>query len=361
MFHKIFFFTLVIELGSAATSWVHAGSATAVKPSSDASAAHQGECAVSWINSEHSRWARIEAFVDTIKNPFDPLHNITVARVKSIEYSPEIGPTKKYSGEEVVDLMDADMTRALHANPIADHADNATFCESALNVFGNYMYKTSKRYQDDARSLGIAPRSDAFIAWSILNLQLERPYAHHHKDPSVSKWACDIKEELCVSDKRKGRRPSFHKHREVTVSAGYIFASKSVHVSKLTTKKQEESDKDAVRRLNKDLRCLPHYVTTENIPDFEESREACRHFLLFKAWELEQRLADFPQSTKISLCANHKHNGDTRVGLTYLRWRELDKIRQEEMKKAGKEDKDISLTSPLVVNSVYADTGCTVF
>ncbi|KAF4750073.1 hypothetical protein FOZ62_027064 [Perkinsus olseni] len=361
MFHKAFFFTLVIELGSAATSWVHAGSATAVKPSSGASAAHQGECVVSWINGQHSRWARIEAFVDTIRNPFDPFHGIRVARVKSIEYSPGIGPTKKYSGEEVVDLMDADMTRALRAEPIANDVNGETFCESALNVFGKYMYNTSKRYQDDAMSLGIMPGSDAFIAWSILNLQQERPYARHHKDPSVSKWACDIKEELCVIDKWKRRRPSFHKHREVTVSAGYIFPSKSVHVSKLATKKQEESDNNAVRRLNGDLRCLPHYVTTENIPDFEESQEACRHFLLFKAWELEQRLADFPQSTKISLCAKHKHKGNTKAGLTYLRWRELDKIRLEEMKKAGKEDEDMSLTSPLVVNSVYADTGCTLF
>ncbi|KAF4708050.1 hypothetical protein FOZ62_027612 [Perkinsus olseni] len=358
MFRQAFFCALVIGLGSAATSWVDDGSPAVVQPSSDES---QVECSVSWNSVGDRRRVTVEAFVDKIRNPFELFQDMRVARVKSIEFSSDVGTTEKYSGEEVLDLMDADMTRALHANPIADHVDNATFCESALNVFGNYMYKTSRRYQEDAMSLGITPRSDAFIAWSILNLKLERAYAHYHKDPSVSKWGCDINAELCVTDQRKRRRLSVHKHREVTVSAGYVFASKNVHVSKLTTKKQEESDKDAVRRLDRDLRCLPHYVTTENIPDFEESREACRHFLLFKAWELEQRLADFPQSTKVSLCANHKHNGDTKAGLTYLRWRELDKIRLEEMKKSGKEDEDMSLTSPLVVNSVCADTGCTVF
>ncbi|KAF4733727.1 hypothetical protein FOZ63_024625, partial [Perkinsus olseni] len=117
--------------------------------------------------------------------------------------------------------------------------------------------------------------------YSILNLKLERTYTRHFNSPSLSKWGWSVKEEICVVDKRTKKKSSTHKTQEVTISAGYVFGTKSVDVSQFTTKKKQKSDSDVVARLNNDLRSLPHFVTTENAPNLESPSGVCRYYLLF--------------------------------------------------------------------------------
>ncbi|KAF4663034.1 hypothetical protein FOL46_005014 [Perkinsus olseni] len=268
-----------------------------------------------------------------------------IVRIKPLEYTPKIEPLEKTSGEDIADLLDSEMVSALRDKPVPDYMGNKTFCERALKVFGDYLYKRSGRYRYDAMSLGIMPGSDSFIAWSILNLKLERNYTRHFNSPSLSKWGCSVKEEICVVDKRTKKKSSMHKTQEVTISAGYVFGRKSVDVSQFTTKKKQKSDNDVVARLNKDLRSLPHFVTTENAPNLESPSGVCRYYLLFKAWELDQMISGFLHSPPISLCPEHEGSTDAKVCLTYLRWRECDEIRQNGEEEAIKRGEDAALRS----------------
>ncbi|KAF4659807.1 hypothetical protein FOZ61_004481 [Perkinsus olseni] len=341
---RIVILALIFELGSAATSRVDSDDNTVVEPSVVATE-HRSDCTVSWVSLRDPRKVTVEAFVHIIKNPLFPLHNMRIVRIKPLEYTPKIEPLEKTSGEDIADLLDSEMVSALRDKPVPDYMGNKTFCERALKVFGDYLYKRSGRYRYDAMSLGIMPGSDSFIAWSILNLKLERNYTRHFNSPSLSKWGCSVKEEICVVDKRTKKKSSMHKTQEVTISAGYVFGRKSVDVSQFTTKKKQKSDNDVVARLNKDLRSLPHFVTTENAPNLESPSGVCRYYLLFKAWELDQMISGFLHSPPISLCPEHEGSTDAKVCLTYLRWRECDEIRQNGEEEAIKRGEDAALRS----------------
>ncbi|KAF4742525.1 hypothetical protein FOZ62_030426, partial [Perkinsus olseni] len=108
---RIGILALIIELGSAATSRVNGDDNTAVEPSVGGTE-HRSDCTVSWVSLRDPRKVTVEAFVDIIKNPLFPLHNMRIVRIKSLEYTPKIEPLEKTSGEDIVDLLDSEMVSA---------------------------------------------------------------------------------------------------------------------------------------------------------------------------------------------------------------------------------------------------------
>ncbi|KAF4747315.1 hypothetical protein FOZ62_028849 [Perkinsus olseni] len=190
------------------------------------------------------------------------------------------------------------------------------------------MHRTSERYQSDARSLGIMPGSGSFIAWSILNLKLERAYTRHfaNTDPELS---CDIDERVCIDPRANDKVPPGHLPLRVNVTAGSVPPSNNLAIKSFTIKGGRKSDEEMACRLNRDLRTMPHYVTTENAPDVGNLEETCESFLRFKAWELNQMLSHTP---RVRLCLKHAHFGGSQVSLTFLRWRDFDMMRQKREK-----------------------------
>ncbi|KAF4663033.1 hypothetical protein FOL46_005013, partial [Perkinsus olseni] len=204
------------------------------------------------------------------------------------------GAVERTSGSEVEDLLDSDMLRALEGKSPPVYPDNKALCEGLLIRFGEYMYRTSERYQSDARSLGIMPGSNSFVAWSILNLKLERAYTRHfaNTDPELS---CYIDEGVCIDIRASDKVPLIDRFLGVNISAGSIPPFNNLAIKTFTVKGGRKPDEDMVCRLNRDLLTMPHYVTTENAPDIVNSEEICESFLQFKAWELNQMLCHIPK------------------------------------------------------------------
>ncbi|KAF4704933.1 hypothetical protein FOZ62_000622, partial [Perkinsus olseni] len=156
MHHQVLVVAVIAEFGSIATSSVD----DAVRPLvSSVETPRQAHCIVSWANLDDPRSVTVEAFVDELKTVEPPVlgQNMKVARIRSIEYTSETGAVERTSGSEVEDLLDSDMLRALEGKSLPDYPDNKALCEGLLRDFGEYMYRTSERYQSDARSLGIMP------------------------------------------------------------------------------------------------------------------------------------------------------------------------------------------------------------
>ncbi|KAF4688481.1 hypothetical protein FOZ60_002751 [Perkinsus olseni] len=323
MLHQVLAFAIFAEFGSIATSTVD-GTVPTLASSEEA----PRHCTVSWANLDDPRSVTVEAFVDELKTVEPPVlgQNMKVARIRSIEYTSETGAVERTSGSEVEDLLDSDMLRALEGKSLPDYPDNKALCEGLLRDFGEYMYRTSERYQHDARSLGIMPGSNSFVAWSILNLKLERAYNHYSTETSPPELGCDIKEGVCVDERPRSGFPG-HSYFRVSLSAGSIPPTNNVAIKSFTVKgkKEPESDEGMVCRLNRDLQTMPHYVTTENAPDLGNSEETCESFFQFKAWELDQMLSHIP---RVKFCLKDDHSGDSEVPLAFLRWRNFDIMRQ---------------------------------
>ncbi|KAF4705195.1 hypothetical protein FOZ63_026619, partial [Perkinsus olseni] len=288
-------------------------------------------CIVSWANLDDPRSVTVEAFVDELKTREPPVlgQNMKVARIRSIEYTSETGAVERTSGSEVEDLLDLVMFRALEGKSLPDYPDNKALCEGLLRDFGEYMYRTSERYQSDARSLGIMPGSNSFVAWSIFNLKLERAYTRHfaNTDPELS---CYIDEGTCIDVRANDKVPPIHRFLRVNLTAGSIPPTNNLAIKSFTVKGGRKSKEDMACRLNRDLQTMPHYVTTENAPDIVNSEEICESFFQFKAWELNQMLSHTP---KVRVCILHAHFGGSQVPLAFLRWRNFDTTRQRREKR----------------------------
>ncbi|KAF4676090.1 hypothetical protein FOL47_006698 [Perkinsus chesapeaki] len=283
------------------------------------------DCEFSWDNSVDQRGVKIKAFVEEVPDSL-PIRIKTVPRLWMEETTAK-GVVTTYTSEELEGLFDSELFFKVSRQFFSLTSNRTTRCRDLMEELSKFLYRESPVYKRDATSLGITFPSDSFVAWSILNLKLEKAFT----DRFTEENACDIEFDVCYNKevKRtlgKGTKTK-QKKKNIKVGASWQSGYSEFRILALNSTRGNllNEDKKSVRLVH-DLYNRKHVVTTETVPDFDIPDSSCEYFIKYTDWQLRLLLGS---SIKMTPCETSKTGGGhgQSEGMGYLMWLEHDEAR----------------------------------